>query len=165
MSMPAFAPSPERFLLFLSARQEHHPISSQLNGDRFWRWKPNPTAVPNTHLHLCPGPCPTEGSRGWAEAFLRQAPLPHPHPSSRLREFILSPVLSCNTPQEKLGTCMQWERVCVQRNPSALRSPVPVHFLWEANSPIPLGFFFSLSVGSVVEVAQLFGGHCVLLQW
>lgn len=54
------------------------------------------------------------------------------------------------------------DRVCVQRNPSALRGPIPVCFM-QAKSSVLLGFF-SLSLGSTVGVAQPFGAHCVLLQ-
>ena len=145
--MPAFAPSLEWFLLFLSARQEHHPIASQLKGDRFWQWKPNPTAVLNTHLHLCSGPCPAAGSGDWTEAFLRLSWASRASSSSHIPtrppscESSSSPQSFPLTPPRRSYAHACNERVCVQRNPSALCSPIPVCFP-HAKSSIPLGFFF-----------------------
>lgn len=169
-SMPAFTPFAERFLLFLSVRQEHSPISPQLNGDRFWQWKPNPAAVGNTCLHLCSGPCPPAGTGDWTEVFLRLCwasraahLFPHPHPSSGLPEFIPSTVLSSDIPQEKIYICMQRQRICMHRNPSALRRPIPVCFP-HAKSSIPLGFFF-LVCGLCIGSSPALWVHCVLNKW
>lgn len=111
-SMPAFPPSPERFLLFSSVRQEHHP--------NFFPVKWGPVLAVETEPHsgaehppllwAMPNSRKQRLDRSISQALLGlwgKILFSHPHPSSRLREFILSPVLSSNTPQEKLSTCMQ----------------------------------------------------------
>lgn len=143
----AFGPCPERFLLFLSARQKHHPIFSPLNCGRFWRWKANPTAGPNTHLRsghaqqqeAQTGPKHSSGSPEPPELLF-----PHPQPSSRL-ESSSSPQSFPLAPPRRSYT--HATRECVQRNPSVPCSPIPVCFL-HAKSSAPLGFF-SLSLSSL----------------
>lgn len=135
----AFGPCPEHFLLFLSARQEHHSIFSQLNCSRFWLWKANPTAGPNTRLgsghaqqqEAQTGPKHSSGSPEPPELLF-----PHPQPSSR-PESSSSPQSFPPAPPRRSYT----HATCVQSNFSVPRSPIPVCFS-RAKSSIPLGFFF-----------------------
>lgn len=102
-SMPAFPPSPERFLLFLSARQEHHPNFFPVKRGPVLavEAKPLSGAEHPPPLWAMPSSRKRRLDRSISEALLGlwgKMLFSHPHPSSRLREFLLSPVLSSNTP-------------------------------------------------------------------